>query len=71
MGRVTRCTNCGAENESGAVFCVACGHFLEWTDPQPVRKPPPPAVLHRRPHPSRTGARAGAGTPARAARSGT
>ena len=43
MGRVTRCTNCGAENESGAVFCVACGHFLEWTDPQPVQKQPPPA----------------------------
>ena len=42
MGRVTRCTNCGAENESGAVFCVACGHFLEWTDPQPVKKQPPP-----------------------------
>ncbi len=51
MGRVTRCTNCGAENESGAVFCVACGHFLEWTDPQPVRKPPPPAVVAPPPPP--------------------
>ena len=51
MGRVTRCTNCGAENESGAVFCVACGHFLEWTDPQPVRKPPPPAAVAPPPPP--------------------
>ena len=51
MGKVTRCTNCDAENETGAVFCVACGHFLEWTDPQPVPKPPPAPVAAPPPPP--------------------
>ena len=33
---MTRCTGCGVDNDPGAVFCVACGHFLEWTDTEPV-----------------------------------
>jgi GTPase SAR1 family protein len=37
---MTRCTSCGVDNDPGTVFCVACGHFLEWTDSEPVRTPP-------------------------------
>ena len=41
---MVRCANCGVENEPGSVFCVACGHFLEWTETQPARTPPRPPV---------------------------
>ena len=30
------CANCGAENDSDAVFCAACNHFLQWDEPAPA-----------------------------------
>lgn len=47
------CTNCGARNEEGAVFCAKCNHFLDWedtptepaeaTEPDPAPTEPAPA----------------------------
>ena len=30
---MSRCSNCGAENDAAAVFCLKCDHFLEWEAP--------------------------------------
>ena len=34
-----RCSNCGADNDDDAVFCLKCDHFLEWEVTQRRRRP--------------------------------
>lgn len=36
------CGSCGTDNPDGTEFCTGCGRFLEWTQSEPISRPPQP-----------------------------
>jgi signal recognition particle receptor subunit beta len=53
---VVTCTECGAENPAGAVFCTSCDALLGWQDSPPAAPAPTrtvPAVVVQEPEPKK------------------